>query len=170
MTLAGLVLGGGIAAAATMNTAITATGSTSGQTDVGALLSAASTSGTSGSSGAASSSAAARADKNHLGHLRRAGGMYGTITYQGKDGKDRVLGFERGQIVATASSGIVVRAQDGTTMTWTFETGTVVRQHGAKATTAALAVGQAVFVGGPVISHVNDARLIVIRTAKAAPA
>ena len=44
---------------------------------------------------------------------------------------------------------------------------TVVRQNGAKTTTKALADGQPVFVGGPVVSGSKDARLIVIRPASA---
>jgi len=169
MTLAGFVLGGGIAAAATMNTSTStsaSTSGTSGQADVSALLSA------SGNSGATNS--AGTGGRGQLGRLRRAGGMYGTITYLGKDGRDHTLAFERGQIVRVDSTDIVVRAQDGTTTTWLLVPTTVVRQHGAKATTAALHGGQTVFVGGPLVTDAGqaarDARLIAIRAPKPVPA
>lgn len=175
MTLAGLVLGGGIAAAATMNTSTNlsaSTSGTSGQADVSALLSASSNPGATNASGPA--------DRTALGHLRRAGGLYGTITYLGKDGRDRTLAFERGQITSVTSTDIVVRALDGTTMTWQLQPTTVVRQQGQKATTAALRDGQRVFVGGPVVpaasqtaasqTAAKDARLIVIRPIRPVPA
>ena len=57
----------------------------------------------------------------------------------------------------------MVRAPDGTTWTWLIVGNTVVRQNGGKTTTSALAAGQTVFVGGPVVNGSKDARLIVIR-------
>lgn len=157
MTLAGFALGGGIAAAATMNTSTTASSSTSSPADVSALLS-------------ASSNSRVTTTTPGLGHLRRAGGMYGTITYLGKDGRDHTLAFERGTIVTATATAVVVRAQDGTTMTWLLESTTVVRQHGTKTTTAALQPGQLAFVGGPVTNGARDARLIAIRGPKPVPA
>lgn len=115
---------------------------------------------------AASASAPATAsDKpvRALGRLRRAGGMYGTITYRGKDGVDHTLAFERGTIVSASSTSVAVRAPDGTSMTWLIMAGTVVRERGAKATTAELQAGEQVFTGGPVVNGARDARLIVIR-------
>ncbi len=169
MTLAGLVLGGGIAAAATMNTSTNlsaSTSGTSGQADVSALLSASSNPGAASAPGAK--------DRTQLGRLRRAGGLYGTITYLGKDGRGHTLAFERGQITGVTSTEVVVRAQDGTTMTWQLQPTTVVRQQGKKTTTAALHDGEKVFVGGPVAAAsqagAKDARLIVIRAAKPVPA
>ena len=40
---------------------------------------------------------------------------------------------------------------------------TVVRENGSKTSQSALAVGEPVWVGGPVLSGVKDARLVVIR-------
>jgi hypothetical protein len=99
-----------------------------------------------------------------FGRLRRAGGIYGTITYRGKDGADHTLAFERGTIVSVSNSQVVVRAPDGTTMTWLIVASTVVREQRAKATAAALHAGEQVFAGGPVVSGARDARLIAIRT------
>ena len=40
---------------------------------------------------------------------------------------------------------------------------TVVRENGSKTSQSALATGEPVWVGGPVLSGVKDARLVVIR-------
>ena len=61
------------------------------------------------------------------------------------------------------SADVVVRAPDGTTWTWVIVSDTVVREKGAKTATSALATGDTVFVGGPVVGGNKDARLIVIR-------
>src|SRR6202041_4062368 len=73
------------------------------------------------------------------------------------------LAFARGTIQSVNSADVEVKAADGTTWTWLIVGDTVVRQNGAKTTTKALAIGQAVFAGGPVVSGSKDARLIVIR-------
>jgi hypothetical protein len=99
-----------------------------------------------------------------LRRLRRIGGLYGSITYRTKTG-DRTLAVERGTIESVTGSNVVVRASDGTTMTWQLVSDTVVRDKGVKSATSALSGGQLVFVGGPVISGAKEARLIVIRTA-----
>ena len=55
------------------------------------------------------------------------------------------------------------RAADGTTWTWDLVSNTVVRENGSKTSQSALATGEPVWVGGPVLSGVKDARLVVIR-------
>ena len=60
---------------------------------------------------------------------------------------------------------MVVRSADSTTWTWNLVGNTVVREGGKVVARTALADGQQVFVGGPVVSGANDARLIVIRPA-----
>jgi hypothetical protein len=169
ITLAGFLAGGGfaVAVAATGNaSAATSTASSQASNqDLSALLSASGTAGTSGTAVTSGTAAAKHGRLGPLRRLRRIGGMYGNFTYQTKDG-DRTLAFERGTIESVTSSGIVVQAADGTTMTWLFESSTVVRDHG-KATTSTLSDGQLVFVGGPVVSGAKDARLIVIRSPKA---
>ena len=88
--------------------------------------------------------------------------MDGQFTYHNKTGF-HTLAFQRGTIQSVNSADVVVKAPDGTTWTWLIVGGTVVRQNGAKTTTTALAAGQAVFAGGPVVSGSKDARLIVIQ-------
>ena len=96
-----------------------------------------------------------------LARLRALGGVHGEFTFHNSTGYHTVA-FERGTIESVGSD-VVVRAPDGTTWTWLIVGNTVVRQNGSKATTGALAAGQTVFVGGPVVNGSKDARLIVIR-------
>lgn len=107
-------------------------------------------------------SASARPRQGAVSRLRGIGGYYGSLTFSTKAGV-RTVAFERGTIESVTGSDVVVRAPDGTTMTWLFVSDTVVRDHG-KASTTVLSDGQLVFVGGPVVSGARDARLIVVRT------
>lgn len=165
ITLASFVAGGGFAAVA-----LTASGTPAGtqgpaaspasatqanNAELNALLSAA--------TGAATGTSTRTTRLGPLRRLRRIGGLYGSITYRTKTG-DRTLAVERGTIESVTGSNVVVRASDGTTMTWQLVSDTVVRDKGAKSATSALSGGQLVFVGGPVVSGAKDARLIVIRT------
>jgi hypothetical protein len=99
-----------------------------------------------------------------LARLRLLGGVHGEFTFHNKTGF-HTLAFERGTITSVSGGNVVVRAPDGTTWTWLIVSNTVVRQNGSKTTTNALASGETVFAGGPVINDVKNARLIVIRPA-----
>jgi hypothetical protein len=159
ITLAGFLAGGGFAVAAAASgpaaapAATTSLAASTSNSDLNALLSASGTSTKAGQLGP-------------IQRLRRLGGMYGSFTYRTKTAGDRTLAYERGTIESVTGGDVVVQAPDGTTMTWLLVSNTVVRDHG-KSTTSALAGGQLVFVGGPVVSGAKDARLIVIRSGKA---
>jgi hypothetical protein len=90
-------------------------------------------------------------------------GIDGQFTFRGKGGTIRTLAFERGVVQSLSGSDLVVRAADGTTWTWDLVSNTVVRENGSKTSQSALATGEPVWVGGPVLSGVKDARLIVIK-------
>jgi hypothetical protein len=90
-------------------------------------------------------------------------GIDGQYTFRTKQGTIRTLAFERGVIESVSGSVIVVRAVDGTTWSWNLVSNTVVREHGTKTSTSALASGEPVWLGGPVVSGAKDARLVVIR-------
>lgn len=153
ITVAGFVAGGAFAA-------VTATGNAAPSSGTNAQASASNAELSTLLSAAKSNTGARR---TALARLRGIGGYYGSLTYHSKQG-DRTVAFERGTIKSVTSSSVVVRAPDGTTMTWLIVSGTVVRDHG-KAATSALSDGQLVFVGGPVVSGARDARLIFVRTA-----
>jgi hypothetical protein len=172
ITLAGFVAGGGFAAAAMAGNAASA-GSTgtagpaaSRASQGNAQVSTANTQAGNAELNALLSASASSTGTTRLGALRRLrglGGMYGSFTFRTKTG-DRTLAFERGTIKSVTRNSMVVRAPDGTTMTWQLVSDTAVRDKGVKSATSALSDGQLVFVGGPVVSGAKDARLIAIRT------
>ena len=156
IALAGFVVGGGAAAAATAashgqpsssGTPVTSANTQADNAELSTLLS-------------ASTAASTPATKpGPLQRIRRIGGYYGSLTFRGG-----TLVFERGTIQSVNRTDVVVRAPDGTTMTWLLVSNTVVRDHG-KASTSVLSGGQLVFVGGRMANGARDARLIVVRTA-----
>jgi hypothetical protein len=167
VTLAGFLAGGAIALAVSGGSSPAAavspsTGvSASSQAEGTALNSAINT-----ASSSTPSAASLPRVRAALTRLRALGGVDGQFTYHNKTGF-HTLAFARGTIQSVNSADVVVKAADGTTWTWLIVGDTVVRQNGAKTTTKALAVGQPVFAGGPVVSGSKDARLIVIRPASA---
>jgi hypothetical protein len=101
-----------------------------------------------------------------IARLFLTGGIHGQVTFEGKKGA-RTVAFERGVVESVSPSAVVVRAKDGTTWTWELVSDTVVREHGKRTSTSALSDGERVWVGGPLSSGSNDARLILIRPASA---
>jgi hypothetical protein len=162
VTLAGFLAGGGLALAAGDGSANAAgqSGTSTSNAQLNALLSASGS--TTASTAATSAAATGNGRIRSLRRLGGRGGMYGSFTFRTKSG-DETLAFERGTIQSVSSSNIVVRAADGTTMTWRLVSDTVVRDRG-KSSTSKLSAGQLIFVGGPVASGARDARLVVVRT------
>jgi hypothetical protein len=157
ITLAGFLAGGGIALAVTGGSNPAAAVSAVSGASQGATLN-------SELNTASSTSATASPPRIRwaLGRLRALGGVDGEFTFHNSTGF-HTLAFERGAIQSVSGGNVVVRAPDGTTWTWLIVSDTVVRQNGSKTTTSALAAGQIVFAGGPVVNGAKDARLIVIR-------
>ena len=159
ITLAGFLAGGGIALALSGGSAPAAsapsTVSGSSQVQGTALNSALSTA-------ASTTSVPLPRLRWALARLRALGGIYGEFTFYNKTGF-HTLAFERGTIQLVNGTDVVVRAPDGTVWTWLIVSNTVVRESGSKTATNALATGELVFAGGPVVNGARDARLIVIR-------
>jgi hypothetical protein len=162
IALASVLAGGAAFAAVAMAGSAPAAGGPTGQAAVlnSALSSAATPSAATG--GAPATPRHWRRDP--LARLRLLGGMDGQFTFETKTGP-RTLAFQRGTIQSVTGEDVVVRATDGLKWTWEIVSDSVVRESGKKTTASALAAGQLVFVGGPVIDGARDARLIVIRTA-----
>jgi hypothetical protein len=163
VTLAGFLAGGLVAlalsggSAPATSAASTASGSSSGSGQVqGAALNSAL------STASSTTSVPVARVRWALGRLRLLGGVHGELTFHNKTGY-HTLAFERGAILSVNGSDVVVRAPDGTLWTWVIVSNTVVRENGSKTTTNALATGDLVFAGGPVVNGAMDARLIVIR-------
>jgi len=107
--------------------------------------------------------------RHRLRGIRLLGGIHGEFTFKTQTGY-HTLAYERGTIDTVSGSDVVVQAADGTTWTWVLQSNTVIRQDRNKVTASALSDGEQVFAGGPVVSGVYDARLIVIRPASAGTA
>jgi hypothetical protein len=111
-----------------------------------------------------------RALRHRLFRVALRRGIDGQLTFRGKGGTIRTVAFQRGLVMSGSGSTVVVRAADGSTWTWDLVSSTVVRESGQKTSTSALAVGEPVWVGGPVVSGAKDARLIVIKPPSSSPA
>ncbi len=101
--------------------------------------------------------------RHRLARVALLRGIDGQFTFRGKGGTIRTLAFERGIVQSASGGDLVVSASDGTTWTWVLGSESVVRESGKKTTASALAAGEPVWVGGPVVSGAKDARLVVIR-------
>jgi hypothetical protein len=163
VTLAGFLVGGGIALAVSGGSN-PAAASGPGLTGAAGTNQAQGTTLNSELNTASSTSAAVSLPRVRwaLARLRALGGVDGEFTFHNSTGF-HTLAFQRGAILSLNGSQVVVGDQAGTTWTWLIVSNTVVRQNGAKTTTGALSQGESVFVGGPVINGAKDARLIVIR-------
>jgi hypothetical protein len=91
-------------------------------------------------------------------------GVDGQFSFRAADGTVRTLAYVRG-VIQSVSNGtsIVVQAADGSSWTWQLVSTTVVRDGTGKISESSLAVGEQVWVGGPVADGVKDARLIFVR-------
>ncbi len=163
VTLAGFLVGGGIALAAVSGGGTPA--ASSGPSNSGSTANLQAAELNSALSTAAGSSATPPARVRWaLARLRLFGGVDGEFTFHNKAGF-HTLAFERGIVQSVSGSDVVIKAADGTTLTWQIVSDTVVRKNGAKTTTSALSAGDTVFAGGPAVSGAKDIRLIVIRAA-----
>ena len=90
--------------------------------------------------------------------------MDGQFSFRAADGTVRTLAYVRG-VIESVNNGtsIVVQAADGSSWAWQLVSTTVVRDASGKISESSLAVGQPVWVGGPVVGGVKDARLIFVR-------
>jgi hypothetical protein len=160
ITLAGFLAGGGIALALSGSgtPAVGATTTSTTQSAQAAVLNSAFS-----TAGSTAANVPLRRIRWAIARLRALGGVDGEFTYHNAAGY-HTLAFERGTIVSVTGSDLVVRAPNGTVWTWQIVSNTVVRQNGAKTATSALATGETVFTGGPVVNGAMDSRLIVIRS------
>jgi hypothetical protein len=91
-------------------------------------------------------------------------GVDGQFSFKAADGTVRTLAYVRG-VIESVNNGtsIVVKAADGSSWAWQLVSTTVVRDSSGKISQSTLAVGEPVWVGGPVVSGAKDARLIFVR-------
>jgi len=158
ITLAGFLAGGGIAFALSGSGTPAASATSTAQSAQAAVLNSAFS-----TAGSTAANVPLRRIRWAIARLRALGGVHGEFTYHNAAGF-HTLAFERGTITSVSGSDLVVRAPDGTVWTWQIVSNTVVRQNGVKTTTSALADGETVFTGGPVVNGAMDSRLIVVRS------
>ena len=86
-------------------------------------------------------------------------GVDGQFSVKAADGTVRTLAYVRG-VIESVNNGtsIVVQAADGSSWAWQLVSTTVVRDGTGKISESSLAVGEPVWVGGPVVSGVKDAQ------------
>ena len=91
-------------------------------------------------------------------------GVDGQFSFKAADGSVRTLAYVLG-VIESVNNGtsIVVQAADGSSWAWQLVSTTVVRDGTGKISESSLAAGEQVWVGGPVVSGVKDARLIFVR-------
>ena len=92
--------------------------------------------------------------------------MYGQASFRGKDNTTRTYAYERGTVTAD-NGALVVKAANGTSWSWQYESATVVRKGGTKVSQSDLSAGEHVLVAGPVTSGNREARVIFIAGTKA---
>jgi hypothetical protein len=143
--------------AATLNAALRSNGTSTGSNGTSAS--------SNGTATASTPAGKAHAGARAVARLRRFGGMYGQVAFRGKNGTTRTLAFERG-VVTSAGDDLVVKAANGTTWTWQYTAGTVVRKGGSKVSRSELSSGAHVLLAGPVVSGARDARLVFIAGAR----
>jgi hypothetical protein len=170
ITLAGFLAGGGIALALPgSGTPAASAPSAASAADAAQAANAATLNSTLSTADGTAASIPLPRIRRALARLRALGGVDGQFTYHNATGF-HTLAFERGTIIEVSGTDLVVRAPDGTVWTWLIVTNTVVRENGSRTTTSALADGETVFTGGPVINGARDSRLIIIRPGGSGPA
>ncbi|WP_433826361.1 hypothetical protein ACQP2E_30360 [Actinoplanes sp. CA-015351] len=95
--------------------------------------------------------------------LLRKNTLHGEVVVQGRDGEERTIVVQRGEVTAADAAGFTVKSTDGFELTWTFGEPLRVVQDRKKAERSAVTTGVQVAVGGASEGAVTTARLVVVR-------
>ncbi|RAK38338.1 hypothetical protein B0I29_105286 [Actinoplanes lutulentus] len=95
--------------------------------------------------------------------LLRKNTLHGEVVVQGRDGEQRTIVVQRGEVTAADDAGFTVKSTDGFELTWTFGEPLRVVQDRKKAERSAVKAGVQVAVGGARDGSVTAARLVVVR-------
>lgn len=113
---------------------------------------------------AAKGSDAAKKDDAKTRHGRHHRmGTHGERTVKGEDGKTVVHEWQVGAVTAVSGDTVTVKSSDGFTMTWTA--GSTTKLHTGKAGSK-VKVGDKVLVEGVKSGSVNEAHVVIDRTAR----
>jgi hypothetical protein len=94
--------------------------------------------------------------------LLRKNTLHGEVVVRDREGKDRTVVVQRGEVTAADDKGFTVKSADGYQLTWTFGEKARVVENREKAERSAVRTGVKVGVGGVRDGSATTARLIIV--------
>jgi hypothetical protein len=94
--------------------------------------------------------------------MLRKNTLHGEVVMQGKDGAERTVVVQRGEVTAADDKGFTVKSSDGFELTWTYGEKSRVVQNRAKAERSVVRPGVKVGAGGVRDGSAVTARLVVV--------
>ncbi|MDI6101597.1 hypothetical protein QLQ12_23535 [Actinoplanes sp. NEAU-A12] len=94
--------------------------------------------------------------------LLRKNTLHGEVVVRGRDGVDRTVVVQRGEVTAADASGFTVKSSDGFELTWAYGEKSRVVQDREKAERSAVKIGVKVGAGGVREGTAVTARLVVV--------
>jgi hypothetical protein len=94
--------------------------------------------------------------------LLRKNTLHGEVVVQTREGEERTVVVQRGEVTAADDKGFTVKSSDGFEVTWTFGDRLRVVENREKAERSAVRAGVKVGVGGVRDGSATTARLIIV--------
>lgn len=94
--------------------------------------------------------------------MLRKNTLHGEVVMQGRDGAERTVVVQRGEVTAADDKGFTVKSSDGFELTWTYGEKSGVVQNREKAERAVVRPGAKVGAGGVREGSAVTARLVVV--------
>jgi hypothetical protein len=94
--------------------------------------------------------------------LLRKNTLHGEVVVRDREGEDRTVVVQRGEVTAADDKGVTVKSADGYELTWTFGEKLRVVENREKAERSAVRTGVKVGVGGVRDGSATTARLIIL--------
>jgi hypothetical protein len=95
--------------------------------------------------------------------LLRKNTLHGEVVVRTREGEDRTIVVQRGEVTAADDKGFTVESSDGYELTWTFGDPLRVAQNREKTERSAVKAGVQVGVGGVRDGSATTARLIIVK-------
>lgn len=94
--------------------------------------------------------------------LLRKNTLHGEVVVRGRDGTDRTVVVQRGEVTAADDEGFTVKSVDGFELTWSYGEKSRIVENREKAERSAVRVGAKVGAGGVREGSAVTARLVVV--------